>query len=424
MNNEITASKVLENSKKAIQLSESSVGDISFQEQLLDKVIQYTYNNSILDKISSIVPLDGPIGKVYVQTANYAGNSKTAKENNTKVIKLTSTCPWTVGARIKKDGNNPEIATVRFVELNKVLLEFDVPGETFAVGDSITDGNNKETVKDVFSSRIAIKKVFNTYSGPFLTSDGEKLVPREINHSIRALTLTTQTRKIKSVLTREVIKDIQAQFGMENAVEIIAKTLAEEINNEVEQELFDYLRAIAREGGDLVVSDRDGSTDLIYAYTIIYTKIVKELADISKRTGRNIVGFAIASHRTVAALSASGALDLSKGGKTEQENVVTDTDYIGKALGYIDIIKSNYQDDEEVIVGFNAGKFKTDSGLIFSPYNLTITTATNPETGEENLVVFYRYAFGRNPFDEGTGLNDSDFFCRFTVDYSQVKQVI
>jgi len=407
---------VLQNSLP--RLNETSTGDIAFQEKLISEILEFTLSESILDKMATVIPMSTPSMKFFSKKAYYAG-SPTAKFDNQKVIKLQTLTPFNVGDIVTSGGFS---AKITYQEENKILVE--ITAGTISIGNTLTSGAKNAVVKNIYSSAIALKKMFRSYSGPVLTADGEVLKPREINYKVKDTTLTAKTKKIKSVLTREAITDIRNQYG-ENAVTTIAQILAGEIRLEVQQEIFDYLRAISVECGDLVVTDRLGETDLIYAYSIIYTKLAKEIANISKRTGRDMVGFTIMSHQTIAALSASGALDLSKGGSNAQAGDKKNSDFIGKALGYINVIKSDYQDDEEVIVGYFAGNDTPgDAGLIFSPYTLNVVFEVNPDTGEENVIVYYRYAYSVNPFDEGTGINDSDYFSRYTVDFSQVQQLV
>lgn len=76
----------------------------------------------------------------------------------------------------------------------------------------------------------------------------------------------------------------------------------------------------------------------------------------------------------------------------------------------------------DVIIGY---KSKTDvlgdAGIIYSPYSIIPYYATDPETGNETLFTMIRYNFSRNILDNGTGTADSDYFRKFTVDFTNVK---
>lgn len=400
-------------------LNESTVsGDISTSPDFMGNLLKQTFASTILPMITSVVPLNKPEGFIYTLQTYYQKNSSFDNTiyvtvANSDIFSVDDEIEWATGTGL-----------VLHFEGIQYLLKL-TSGVKPSISDTIMLSSNNATyttILEVLRPTTLIKKIFANYSKPSITADAEYETVNELGHTIQKTLVKAKTRKIKTMLTREALTDFKNQFG-EDFETIISDIIVREIIEELEHEVFNYMSDIAVATEDLKLSDSNGATTLSFVYTDIYTRMFKEIASISKTTGRNLDCFVITSSDVIAALAASGALTWAKSGEASAQTQTRNSNYVGTALGVIDIFQNDFPSSgNEVIVGY---KSKTnamgDAGIVFSPYNVTPYFAIDPETGNDTLFVMVRYNFTRNILDSGSNVNDSDYFRKFFVDFSGVK---
>lgn len=385
-------------------------GDIAQAPSFVGKLIHQTYSKSILSKITSIIPLKAPVGYVYSMLAYYAGKSEDNDYYHSKVLFLSANYAGTLDTNITL--SNGAVITVEYAEdkhiLVKVVSGTVVSGATFS----------GITINAVYSSKIAVKKLFEKYS----MVDTETKEPNRVNIEVKREFVETQTRKLKSVITQEAVQDIQSQYG-ENAEDVLADIMSSEVALEMDKEIIDYMRSIATIKSDLVLTN-SSIADLTYAYLSIASRINKELLGMSAKHGKNITGFVVTSNAVIAGLISAGLMAFGESGNLDNQILTDNDNTIGIMQQYVTVVQDKFATEDYVLVGWKQHGDGTNgkdgnAGVIFSPYNIAVTEWNDPETGKINKMVLNRYGYVRNAYDEGGDIN-SDFFSTFNVDFSNL----
>lgn len=382
----------------------TNTGDIAVSPEFVGELIHQTYSKSILPLITSVMPMSKPTGIVYSIQAYYSGRDiNPSSFASMKVLELNSNYVGVVGDTLTF--NNSATAQVEYIEGSKILVN--------VLSGTINNTNtfSTYTIKNVFSGRTSVKKIFKDYS---IADENSTMNTVKFN-SVKS-TVEAVTRKIKSTVTREALQDITSQYG-EKADQMLADMMSNEIVLEMDKEVIEYMKSIANQTSDLVVTS-DSSADMIYALYPIIARINKEATALAGKHGKNIRGFVVVSPEIAGALVSTGYMAFGKSGNLDVQLLTDNNNLLGRMLQYIDVVIDKYADENYVLVGWKEDTVGS-AGVIFSPYMIQQFAYPDPETGREILMCMNRYGYTRNAFDEGGDIG-SDYFTLFNVDLSGV----
>jgi hypothetical protein len=435
--------------KNAINESSMS-GDIAKWEPLLFPLIKKIYPDSLVEQIASVQPTKSPLGKISYLNAIYTGN----KSNNENNIHWTNsrlmTLPVSAQSSIVVDGvyainTNPSIfikvfhgeVTSEFVTtevsagLSVTTSVSAVPTHwnilVASVSGSLDMANGMYGVKAgntigsqpilyTTTNRNTIKKVFKDYSKVLENNSNLS----EVSFETATKIVQTVSRKIRSKFSQERLQDLKALYD-EKAYEIVAEAISNEIRQEIDREIIDYLKFISTPmlsdiNLPLSLGMGDGGGLDAVTYDLLGS-IFLAAEEIVKATKRNRTMFILADSATCAFLLLNPL-------HTEATPDESNPYKVGK-VGAYDLFCDPFSTEHYVIVGYNfKSKDKHDAGLYFVPYSTTVHELTSGDTNEmtpfsQNFMVMNRYGFTIHPQDSGTENGDSDFFRIFSVNYSQ-----
>ena len=182
--------------------------------------------------------------------------------------------------------------------------------------------------------------------------------------------------------TLETIQDIQSQYG-KNAIDFIGKTFSAISSTEENKKLISKIQALAVGDDTITLSAPNNAETMVFE---ISQKVSEEVMAMNSKTYRTMDSFVILPIKGAASFLAVGSyfndtnnasgLFVGKKGRTQY--------YVNPILG-----------DDNVYIGLN-GKLPGNSSLIFSPYQHTLITAQDPDTGNTNVFNVNRYAITEN----------------------------
>jgi len=205
---------------------------------------------------------------------------------------------------------------------------------------------------------------------------------------VKSDALIHTTPAIKTGFSQEAYQDILSQYGGE-ANKIVGK-IFRSISNEKENEyLLAKLDAVAKDAGALVLTDAKNAESNLFEVT---QKVHELVLAMNSKNFRTYQAFAVLPAKSLASIMAlsnyAGALQknerglfISQIGQTKfymNPNPLSDTAYVG------------LKDAEE------GGR----SSLTFSPYMSEITSATDPDTGNDSFFIHNRFALTVSPLHE------------------------
>lgn len=444
-------------------MNESSMADdIARWEPLLFPLIKKIYPDSLVEQIASVQPSKGPAAKISYLNAIYTGDKSNIENGihwtNSRLVTLPASASATVsagGTYLVNTTPNINIKvyygeiTNEFVTTStssgltvtesvssvpkywNILigavsgddsLEIDVNGKTYKplnVINNIVAGTttiNSETILYSTTNRNTIKKVFKSYS-TVLENNSDM---REINFETATKVVTLTSKKIRSKFSQEKLQDLKALYN-EKAYDIVGEAIGNEIRQEIDREVIDYLKANAtpmKSDINLPLSlgaSNGGGLDAV-TYDVIGS-IYLAAEEIVRATKRNRTMFILADSATCAFLLLN---PLHTETKTEESNP-----YLVGKVGAYDLFCDPYSTEHYVMVGYNyKSKDKHDAGIYFVPYTTTIHevtdgTGTSTTPFSQNFMVMNRSGYTLHPQDsgKGNGSGDSDFFRIFSVNF-------
>lgn len=391
-------------------LNETTSGDISQYPELVKPILYKVYTESLISEIADIQPMKSPVSKIYTLFSSYGGDDGVQTNSENSSIVVLDNNEYAIGDALT---TATCVGEVIYSEDNKLLVRYDTGH--YEVGQAVNSSTN--VILDVISNRNYVRKTFKNYSGPYSTSDGEKLTNiREISHEIISSTMEAKTRKIKSKISKEVYEDMYKMFDEDVVNDVLVNEFSSEIIQSIDSEVISYLKSIATPETDLVLSNSYGvQGDLGALATDLYANLYKLTIDIMRNTKRHKNFFILADAATM-------GLILSSPLHVRPLEDKTNTYFMGKVGRTYDLYLDPYSSDNYVLVGYKSNtKGLGDSGLIVGMYNNTITDATDPESGKMTFFNTVRYNYITHPQDATTGVSDSTFFKMFKVDLSNLK---
>jgi len=452
-----------------IMLEGSMSSDIASWEPLIFPLIHKIYPDSLVEQIASIQPTKAPNAKISYLNALYTGNTSNIENDvhwtNSRLLSLPASAESVIEVgQLYLINTSPEIyVKVFYGEIKKEFVTTEVSAgisETTSVsavpkywnilaacvtgtnefistnletlnpikavvagniiGGEIVDGSyvGGIPIQYITSNKNTIKKVFKDYS--IVLENNNNL--REINFEPATKVIETKARKIRSRFTQEKLTDLKNLYN-EKAYDIVAEAIANEIRQEIDREIIDYIKLIAtpmRSDVNLPISlgIKSSLGDLTFD---LFGSIFLAAEEIVSATKRNRTMFILADSATCSMLLLN---PLHTHAKAEESNPY----FVGK-IGAYDLYCDPFAVENYVLVGYkHKSKDKHDSGLFFCPYSTTIHEVTSTDSGtipfSQNFMVMNRYGYTQHPQDSGIGDGDSDFFRIFSVNFYDSSSII
>lgn len=443
-------------------ISESSMTfDVATWEPLLFPLIKKIYPESLVEQIASVQGTKSPAAKISYLNALYTGNASNNENNihfsNSRLITLPASAQGSilVGSTYTINTSPNLGVKVHYGEITNEFVTTEVSsGVTVTQSVSAvpkywnvlisavsgTDYDNLSVDTTYFkpvnvinnivagtttiggitilystTNRNTIKKVFKSYSS--VLEDNSNI--KQISFETATKIVNTVSRKIKSKFTQEKLQDLQALYK-EKAYDIVAEAVANEIRQEIDREIIEYLKANAtpmKMDINLPLSIGNGAGGGLDAITYdLVGSIYLAVEEIVKATKRNRTMFILADSATCAFL-------LLNPFHTEAKAEVSNPYKVGM-VGAYELYCDPYSTEHYVIVGYNfKSKDKNDAGLYFVPYSNTIhevtASDTDPVPFSQNFLTMNRFGYTLHPQDsaKGNGSGDSDFFRIFSVNF-------
>jgi len=413
----------------------TSSTDVGKYEPLILSLVKKIYPESLVAQIASIQPTSSPVAKISALYSLYTGsdsnNTNEIHIDNSRIVTIPVSADgsFLVGSQYASGGNSftvfyketakeytatydgDGVITSRNFANKYVHLLVRVDSGSFTTG-SIFSG---VTLLYVSSNRNVIKRIFKDYSN--ILEDNSNL--REVNFETKSIVIEAKSRKIRTKFTQEKLQDLQALYK-EKANDLVAEVVADEIRQEIDREIIQYMKDIATpmlRDVDLNLSLAKTGGDMGGLTYDLYASIFLAIEEIVKATKRNRTMFILADSATVALLMLNPL-------HSEADPDDSNPYYVGK-IGAYPVYCDPYSTEHYVIVGYKFhSNAKDDAGLIFAPYLSTVVEAQGTEAPfTNNFMTMNRYAYTRHPQDTGTLTYDSDFFRYFAVNISQADEI-
>ena len=252
----------------------------------------------------------------------------------------------------------------------------------------------------------------------------------EIDIKVEALSVTSQTRKLRARWTPELAQDLNAYHNLDAEVEL-TQILSEQIALEIDREILNDLLVEAK-GANFFwsrspgrfVDKRNGSeisrtTSLTPGpaftgtvrewYETLIETIVDAANEIYRKTLRGSANFVVTSPQVCTILEASALHRPDY--KVDASGQVTwaglGVESVGSLAGRFKLYKDPYFPANKVLVGYKGGSF-LETGYVYAPYVPLIVTPTifEPDDFTPRKGVMTRY---------GKKMVRSDFFASVTI---------
>jgi hypothetical protein len=405
--------------QKAIaMLSENVDSDIETYSSVLTDVITRVGLTSIIPFISATIPGKTSSGKVPIIFSKFGGkNGKTTSTSIVKVLQVLDSSTFSVDGDITSSGTG--VGKVLYVEPQQILVL--VTAGSFIVGETVdnaaTYATAETTIQYIFSDVVGVQKMFVNYSGAYSTAAAEALTKSTTNEiKINAIfaSYVAKERKIMTDITLEFLQDIKAMYGVDG-LDKIKTILAAAIEQEIQQEHYEYLKTIATQKPDLILHNslgtQSGLTDI---FKDIISSINRSIGIISTEVNMTGEFFVIGSSAVCAAIQLATTV------VEKQEYKTLNSQYVGHMVATnAMLINDNFALEDYVLIGCAGPKGMNNSGVIFVPVSTDFVVATDPSTLEDVVGILNRYAFIRSSLDtkyDTTGA--SDFYHMQVVDFS------
>lgn len=254
--------------------------------------------------------------------------------------------------------------------------------------------------------------------------------------SIEKVTVTANTRGLKSDYTLELAQDLKAIHGLDAETEL-SNILSTEILAEINREIIRTIYATSNVGAqfgtgtagiyNLAVSGGDTAGRWqVETYKSLIMQIEREANKIGKDTRRGKGNMLICSTDIASALAMSGLLDYQSA-LTNNTNLNVDDSgntFCGTLFGRLKVYADPYSVSgaDYITVGYK-GQTAYDAGLFYCPYvPLQMVRAIDPNTFQPKIGFKTRYGLVANPYAGGSaqGLgaivaNNNCYYRKFIV---------
>lgn len=377
----------------------------------------------IANELVGVQPLTMPQGYIFSIAFRYTGDSQVSAKpvNNSTIIQVTAEEATKLAQEIGKtlkftNGGNNKEGAVLYVEGDKVLV--GVAGitskDTVAAGTNnpVTTGNVPAAVKATYSSELAYQKVFKNYTGSHTTAIGEQLATdmKEIGFSIERKSVEAQTRKLKAKYTVEMYQDLKAIHGL-NADDELMNMMAQEVEQEINREVIDFVNNIATIAPDFEINGIPGRYEL-EKFAHISARIDQESLEIARLCRRGAGNVIIASPKVVSMLK---ALNGYKPIDTKANIKIGANPAVVGTLDGRKVILDMFATEDYITILYK-GDSRVDALGFYAPYvPVSFTRVTHQESGQPAIILLSRYGLVSNP------VSPENYARTFKINFNQVK---
>ncbi len=386
------------NSKGMSNLFEqTSASDLVDTETLVGSVIEVATNTSVIAQAFNVQPVTSPAGAVFgaktetedievlssqVSAASTVNQHRSASETEVAITGLAA-LNWQIGDKVREwtDDSTPAAVYGEIVSFPTGRMRLKNIQGTFVVGQTW-----KKIVSSTETSKVSVKK-----------SD-----------------VVLHTNKTKIDITQEALQDIISIYGNEDALNQI---VGSDLTRGADITGIKYARSIASKQAPFEISSAYATSNgLRELFHSIMVRVLVESSQMNLTMKRGFHPVIICSPTIAAGLASIGQVQSDKNNSNFVAIVNGVEVYQDPNFGLTnphdldrDASAENY-----VLVSFKSERIG-DSGIIYSPYQTYFKFITQEDTGDAILHAFTRDAFIRNPLDNGTGADDSEYLREFLV---------
>ena len=353
----------------------------------------------IANELMGVQPLTMPQGYIFSIAFRYTGDSNVGAKpvNNSCIIQVTAEEAGKL--EVKFDGTKN--APILYVEGDKVLVGTTGLTEqsTIGQGDDNPETDVPQKVLAVYSSEIAFQKVFKNYTGSHATAVGEQLATdmKEIGFSIERKSVEAKTRKLKAKYTIEMYQDLKSIHGL-NADDELMNMMAQEVEQEINREVIDYINGLATVTPDFNINSIPGRYE-IEKFAHISARIDQESLEIARWCRRGAGNVIIASAKVVSMLK---ALNGYKPIETNANIKITANPAIVGTLDGRKVILDMFAKEDYITILYK-GSSRVDAPAFYAPYvPVSFTRVTHQESGQPAIILLSRYGIVSNPISPET----------------------
>lgn len=351
-------------------------GPVAGFDPILISLMRRSLPNLIAYDVCGVQPMTGPTGLIFAMRAKYANNIDTA---------------FLTGEAQYNEANTAFSG-------NGVYNPFDTTQNTNPANANFGLANTGYGFPNGIGEDLGGANTFGS-----------------MGFSIEKVTVTANTRGLKSEYTLELAQDLKAVHGLDAETEL-SNILSTEILSEINREVVRTIYATANVGAQFSTTagifnlatggDTDGRWQ-VEKYKGLIFQIEREANKIAKDTRRGKGNLLIVSTDVASALAMSGLLDYNSALSNNTNLNVDDTGntFAGTLFGRLKVYVDPYSvaGQDFVVAGFK-GQTAYDAGLFYCPYvPLQMVRAIDPNTFQPKIGFKTRYGLVANPYAEGTG---------------------
>ena len=415
---------ILENQEKEcekLMMSEGSVSaDIQQFIPIFMPLARRVMPKLIANELVGIQPMSMPTGYLFSIAFRYTGDgvNSASPVNNSTIIEVTAEeadkLKAEIGKNIKFDTKDD--IPVLYVEGKYVLVGAkDITTDmTPAAATTNTVANVPNAVLGVYSSELAFQKIFKNYTGPHTTAQGEGLATdmKEIGFSIEKKAIEAKTRKLKARYTIELYQDLKAIHGL-NADEELMNIMGQEVEQELNREIIEYVNGLATITTDFNIKDIPGRYE-IEKFAHLSARIDQEALEIARWCRRGAGNVIIASAKVVSMLK---ALNGYKPIETNANIKIAANPGVVGTLDGRKVILDMFAEEDYITILYK-GSSRVDACAFYAPYvPVSFTRVTHQESGQPAILLMSRYGLTSNPISPET------YVRRFKVNFNNIKSL-
>jgi len=360
-------------------------GPVAGFDPILISLVRRSLPNMIAYDVCGVQPMTGPTGLIFAMRSKYANASITNTANTIDAEALFNE------ANTAWSGTGTHTA-------------FDTANVNPATGNT---------------SYFSLANTGNGVSTATGEDFGGATAWNEMGFTIEKVTVTANTRGLKSEYTLELAQDLKAIHGLDAETELanmMSTELLAEINRQVIRTIYASAVAGVQYTGtpgvyNLAVSGGDSAGRWqVETYKGLIYAIERECNKIAKDTRRGKGNMLICSTDVASALAMTGLLDYNSALSNSTNLNVDDTGntFAGTLFGrlkvYVDPFSVSGAD--YAVVGYK-GNVAYDAGLFYCPYvPLQMVRAIDPANFQPKIGFKTRYGLVANPFAQGTTVTD------------------
>lgn len=238
-------------------------------------------------------------------------------------------------------------------------------------------------------------------------------------------TAEAKARRISARWTIESVQDADSQFGISLEDELLAG-LANEITQEIDQEILFRLRKLARTGATFDMSN-DASftgtpTFVGDRHAVLTTLINQEANKIAARTRRGRANWAVVDTDALTVMQSATTSTFARTTDIEIDDP-NNQKLVGKLNNQIKVFLDTYAEPgTPVLLGYK-GASEADAGAFYCPYVPLMASdiVTDPNTFEKVVSFVTRYAYVELDNSANSFGNAADYVSKIAIPQGSVK---